>query len=63
MAAHVHGHALKHVASMRGMQRIDLRVFGALQVIKVVALDGLVEERKAEQEYKAQNNADLCAVR
>ena len=50
MAAHVHGDAQKHVAGVVGMQRIDLRVLGAGEIVDVVALNRLVEKGQAKQQ-------------
>jgi glutamate/tyrosine decarboxylase-like PLP-dependent enzyme len=47
MPAHVHHVARKHIARIQGMQRIDLGVFGAVEVIDVVALDWLVKKENA----------------
>ena len=41
------------------MQRIDECVLGALQIIEIVALNGLIQERKPEQQDKAKNQPDL----
>jgi hypothetical protein len=42
-----------------GVQRIDLGVLRSGQVIVVVALDGLVQERKAEEEYKQNDGKNV----
>ena len=51
MAAHIDQVALKDVARVIRMQRIDLRVFGAVEIVRIVALNGLVQKRKTEQQY------------
>ena len=42
MSAHVDRIAQKHVIGVQGMQRIDLGVLGAIEVVNIVALDGLI---------------------
>ena len=42
---------LKDIGRMRGMQRLDERMLGFGDVGVVIALNGLVEKRKADQEH------------
>ena len=49
MPAHVHQVALKKILRMRRMQRLDLRVLRAVQVIGVVPLNRLIQKRKAQR--------------
>src|SRR5712692_5295357 len=41
------------------MQRLDLRVFSACQKIDVVALNGLIEKRQADQQHHGDNDCQL----
>ena len=52
MAAHVGEHASEDVARVLRMQRIDLRVLGAIEIVKVVALNGLMQKRKAQRQHQ-----------
>src|SRR5258708_7868162 len=52
VTSHVHGIALENIASVIGMQRIDLRVLGSVEIIRIVTLDRLVEKGQAQQEDK-----------
>ena len=49
MAAHVDRYALKEVAGVRGVKRIDLRMLGSVKVIQIVALNGLSEKRQTQR--------------
>jgi hypothetical protein len=40
---------------MVGVQRVDLRVLRARQVVHIVALNGLVEKGQADQQHCGQN--------
>src|SRR5712692_1334345 len=51
MPAHIHQVALKQIARVIRMQRLDLRMLGGVQVISIVALDGLMEERQAQRQH------------
>ena len=55
MAPHVHQVSQEYVANMVGMGRIDLGVLGAGEVVDIVALDGLVQERRPQQQDHGQN--------
>src|SRR5581483_5278042 len=55
MSAHIHHVAQKHVAGVERMQRIDLGVLRAVEIVDVVALDGLVQERQAQQDDQRDN--------
>src|SRR5581483_8902383 len=55
-AAHVDQVALEKIFRLRGMQRIDLGVFGAVEVIGIVALNGLIQKRNSEQKHQENNN-------
>jgi hypothetical protein len=50
MALHFHHLAQEHVTGMRGMQRVNLCMLGASQIVNVVALNRLIEERRAQEE-------------
>ena len=50
MPAHVDHIAQKHVTGVQGMQRVDLGVFGAVEVVDVVALNGLIEKWQPQQD-------------
>jgi hypothetical protein len=50
IAAHVHFDAGGDMAEVGGMERLNLGVLGHRQVIGVVTLDGVVEERKPQQQ-------------
>ena len=52
MSSHIDHLPQKRIADMVWMQRIDLRVFRAVQVIYVVTLNGLVEERNPQTQYQ-----------
>ena len=52
MSSHVNQFTQERIANMAGMQRIDLRVFSAVQVVDVVALKGLVQKWKPEAQYE-----------
>ena len=47
MPAHIGQLASEDVAGVLGMQRIDLRVLRAIKIVKIVALNGLMQKRKA----------------
>src|SRR5712692_8496840 len=51
MPAHIHQVALKQIARVIRMQRLDLRMLGGVQVVSIVALDGLMEERQAQRQH------------
>ena len=59
MPAHVHFLPKKDVPRMGGMQRIDLRTLRALKVIKIVALNGLIQERQAQEKDRAEHKNSL----
>ncbi len=50
VAPHVDRAALKNVASVSRMKRLDLGVLGAFQIVEIVALDRLVQKRKTERQ-------------
>ena len=52
MAPHAHHLPGENVLAMRRMKRVDLGVHSARQIVVVVALDGLVEERQADQKHR-----------
>ena len=56
MAAHVHHLAQKCVARVGGMQRIDLRVLGRVEIIYIVALDGLIEKGQPQGQDEQDND-------
>jgi hypothetical protein len=56
MTSHVHETALEDVAGVSGMQRIDLGVFGTLQIVEIVALNRLVQKREPESENEGEDN-------
>src|ERR1700679_1035022 len=41
------------------MQRLDLRVLGAVQIVQIVALDGLMEKGQAEREHDRDDRENL----
>ena len=51
MAAHFHHIAEKNVTRVIGMQRLDLRMLRAIQIIDIVALNRLVKKRQAQREH------------
>ncbi len=55
MAAHVHELALKHVARVARMRRIDERVLRSIDVVRVVALNSLVQKRQADEEDESED--------
>src|SRR5436190_10751551 len=59
MTAHIHHLALNDKPGVIRMKRIDLGVFGTLQVIEIVTLNGLVQERQAEGDDEQNNNSRL----
>src|ERR1700681_4599505 len=59
-AAHVDQVALKNVSCVVGMQRIDLGMPGAIQIVRIVALNRLAQEGKTQQEH---NRDDKKAAR
>src|SRR5579871_2366720 len=61
MPPHVHDLALKNVLCARGMQRIDLRVLGPIQIVDVVTLDGLVEKRQPQSQHKQSDDEEFPA--
>ena len=50
VALHRHDLTQEDIAGVVGMQRINLRMLRSRQVINVVALNGLVEKRDAQEE-------------
>ena len=61
MAAHVDLLAEESVTGVVGMERVDLGVFGAVEIIEIVALDGLVEKGQAHEENEQRNEEELPA--
>ena len=61
MTAHVHHLSEECVARMVRMQRIDLGVLRAVQVIHVVALQGLVQKGDAKAEDQQADEQELLA--
>jgi hypothetical protein len=59
VAAHIDEIAEEDIAGVVGMEGIDLGVLGGGEVIVVVALDGLVQERQAQEEYEGEDDEDL----
>src|SRR5262245_30865660 len=54
MPFHIHLLALKDIAKVQWMERVNLSVLGKGEVIDVVALNGLVEKGCSQQEYNRQ---------
>src|SRR5690242_10138845 len=50
MASHIDHIAQEYITRVIGMQRIDLRVLGSGQIVDVIALNGLIEKRKPDQQ-------------
>src|SRR5690348_4517237 len=50
MAAHIDHIAKEDIARVIGMERIDLRVLGSSQIVDVIALNGLTEKLKPDQQ-------------
>ena len=61
MAAHIHHLAQENVAGVHGMERIDLSVLGAIEIINVVALYGLIEERESEGQDEQHDDEEFPA--
>ena len=59
LAAQVHFLALKHVAGVVGVQRIDERVGGLGEINVIVALNGLVEKGNPDQQHQPQHQQEL----
>ena len=55
MPPHVHHLSHEDVACVVGMQRIQLRVLGARQIIDVVALNRLIQERQPDRQNRKDN--------
>ena len=62
MSLHGDAFALKNVPDMAGMGRVDLGVLGCVEIVGIVALDSLVEERNSQQKYE-ENNCEPLAQR
>ena len=54
MPAHVDQIALENILGVRRMQRIDLRVLGAVEIIRIVALNRLMEKRQPQADDQQQ---------
>ena len=61
VALHANHAPLKRVVSVIGMQRIDLRVLGAVKIVEIVALDGLIEKRRPQRDHRQQHHQNLPA--
>jgi hypothetical protein len=51
VAAHLDQVAVEQIFRVVGMQRLDLRVLCAVQIIEVVALNRLVEKGQAQGQH------------
>jgi len=61
MAAHIHHLALENVAGVQRMQRVNLRVLGAIEIVDIVALDGLIEKRQSQNQDEERNDQKFPA--
>ena len=61
MPAHVYHLPQKSIARVVGMQRINLRVLRAVKIIRVVALDRLVQKGEAQSENREGDEKKLPA--
>ena len=61
MAAHIHHLAQENVADVQRMERVDLRVLSAVKIVDIVALNGLIEERKPEGQNEKYNDDEFPA--
>lgn len=61
MPAHIHCPAQENIAGVRRMQRIDLRVLRAIEIVDVVALDGLIEEGESQDQDEQCNDEKFPA--
>jgi len=52
VSPHVHDSAHECITRMRGMQGIDLRVLGSVEIINVVALNRLIQEGEPQSQYE-----------
>ena len=61
MAPQIDGVAAENVRDVGGMKRLDLRVrrFGDVDI--VIALNRLVQERKSQQQRKAEDQPEAAA--
>ena len=61
MSPHVHDSAHERVARMRGMQWIDLRVLRSIDIVDVVTLNGLIQERKPQRQHEERDDDNFPA--
>ena len=61
MTAHIHHLAQENIAGVQGMQRIYLRVLCAVEIVDIVALDGLVKEREPQSYHKEHDDEKFPA--
>src|SRR5579863_4000450 len=59
LAAHVHHVAAEDIVSVIGMQRVDLRVLRAVEIVKIVALNGLMKKWQAQSQNQNNDNERL----
>src|SRR5690349_3514357 len=61
MPAHIHDLAHERVAGMRWMQRLYLRVLSAIEIIDIVALNRLIQERQAQGQHQQRDDEPIPA--
>ena len=59
MPAHIGQRTTENVAGVLRMPGIDLCVLRAIQVVKIVALNGLMKEGQAQRQHQRGNNKNL----
>lgn len=59
LPAHIDPIAQEQVVRVRGMERLDLCVFGAVEVVQIVALNRLMKERHAQRKRKSRYPKEL----
>ena len=61
MAAHFHHLAKENVAGVQRMERIDLRMLSAVEIVDIVALNGLIKKRQPQDQDEQRNDEKFPA--
>ena len=59
LPAHVHQIPKEEIARVSRMEGIDLGMLSAVEVVEIVALNGLMEKRQTEDEYEGEDQKKL----
>src|SRR5579863_9852953 len=59
MPTHVRKIPQEHITHVRGMERLNLSMLGAVEVVNVVTLNGLMEKREAQSQNQCDHQQRL----